>query len=369
MRLNSIWKKFLCLFLLLPVLYLPAYSQRVPDISPEEFTNMIISMSEYGGYFSSDNWVTNEVTYLDVIKPLEKLKIEGGVYMGVASNQNFTYIAAIRPELVFFVDIRHMNRMQHLVYKILFEESDTRAEFFSLLFSKPLGKEGSPGKDTNVDEIVNYFYRIPSNAEMLQKTCDKIIKTLKDKYKYPLETADEREIDYVLRMFHTYNLDITYQGYYTSRSRWPRLSDLMRTTDFEGDQLNAFNSRDKFLYIKELYHKNRIIPLTGNFAGTKAIRAVAEYLKAHDLTVTAYYVSNVENYLFRDGIFRSWVNNVKQLPITDQTVFIRWTHDQGWQRPQQSRLQYMKTFIKNYDSGRYYSYDDLKYYDYIKYER
>ena len=113
-------------------------AQKISPISAEKFTEIMNTISEPGGYYRSDIWVTNEWAYLDVIAPMKEMKIKGGVYIGVAANQNFSYIAAIKPELAFIVDIRHQNRMKHLMYKIMFELAETCAEFLSLLFGRPL---------------------------------------------------------------------------------------------------------------------------------------------------------------------------------------------------------------------------------------
>ena len=62
----------------------------------------------------------------------------------------------------------------------------------------------------------------------------------------------------------------------------------------------------------------------GDFAGPKAIRAVAEYLKAHEATVTAFYLSNVEQYLFQqEEDWSKFYSNVGTLPLTTESVFIR----------------------------------------------
>ena len=53
----------------------------------------------------------------------------GGVYLGVGPEQNFTYIAAMRPRIAFITDIRRGNLHLHLLYKALFELSANRAEF------------------------------------------------------------------------------------------------------------------------------------------------------------------------------------------------------------------------------------------------
>ncbi|MCH7782129.1 hypothetical protein IID62_03600 [candidate division KSB1 bacterium] len=340
------------------------HAQTVPEISPVEFSRMVKSMSEAGGYFSSDNWVTNETTYLDAIKPLERLNIKGGVYIGVASNQNFSYIAVIKPELVFFVDIRHLNRMQHLVYKVLFELAETRAEFFSLLFSKPLNSKNLPDERSDIDTLVEYFLRAPSNRGMNLETFEKVVSVLDNKYKYELEDTEENEIKLVLDAFYRHNLMITYSG--GSNYRFPTLGQLLRTTDFSGEQLNIFNSREKYQFIRKMHLENKIIPLTGNFAGRKALTEVADFLDKHNLKVSAYYVSNVERYLFRDGIFSEWVDNINKLPITDKTVFIRWTHNSNYLYSQMTRLQLISAFLNNYDAGKYFVYQDLINSEYIK---
>jgi len=341
-----------------------AHAQIVPDISPVEFSRMVKSMSEGGGYFPSDNWVTNETTYLDAIEPLERLAIKGGVYIGVASNQNFSYIAVIKPDIVFFVDIRHLNRMQHLVYKVLFELAETRAEFFSLLFSKSLNSKDPPDEKSNIDNLVNYFLRAPTDREMNQATFEKIVSVLDNKYKYNLEETEKNEIRAVLDAFYLHNLKITYNG--GSNYRFPNLGQLLKTTDSRGEQLNIFNSREKYQFVREMHLANKIIPLTGNFAGTKALTKVADFLDKYKLKVSAYYVSNVERYLFRDGIFSDWVENIYKLPINDNTVFIRWTHNSNYLYSQKTRLQLFNSFLDSYNAGKYLAYQDLINSEYVK---
>ena len=66
------------------------------------------------------------------------------------------------------------------------------------------------------------------------------------------------------------------------------------------------------------------MPLVGDFAGPTAIRSVGQYLKDHNSTVTAFYTSNVEQYLFQnaDG-WKKFYMNVSALPLQSRSVFIR----------------------------------------------
>ena len=66
-----------------------------------------------------------------------------------------------------------------------------------------------------------------------------------------------------------------------------------------------------------------LVPIVGNFAGPKALRAVSAYLKDKGAIVSAFYVSNVEEYLRRDGTWPNFCANVNTLPIDDTSTFIR----------------------------------------------
>src|SRR5262245_43778424 len=106
------------------------------QLSDEAFWNMTTEFSEVGGYFRSDNFVSNETTFQwNVIKHLKKTRT-GGVYLGVGPDQNFTYIVALQPKMAIIFDIRRQNAMQHLMYKALVEISADRADFLSKLFSR-----------------------------------------------------------------------------------------------------------------------------------------------------------------------------------------------------------------------------------------
>ena len=65
-------------------------------------------------------------------------------YVGVGPDQNFTYIAALKPRIAFIVDIRRQNMLLHLMYKALIEMSPTREEFLSRLFSRPMPGAAAP---------------------------------------------------------------------------------------------------------------------------------------------------------------------------------------------------------------------------------
>jgi len=69
--------------------------------------------------------------------------------------------------------------------------------------------------------------------------------------------------------------------------------------------------------------KNLIVPVVGNFAGPKALRAIGGWVKARGASVNVFYVSNVEQYLQQSGVWPAFCANVAALPLTPSSIFVR----------------------------------------------
>jgi hypothetical protein len=111
-------------------------SAEVPSkLTDKEFWSLISDFSESDGTFHSENLVSNELRFQTIVPALLKQATPGRVYLGVGSEQNFTYIAATKPSMAFILDIRRGNLDLHLIYKALFETSANRVEFVSKMFS------------------------------------------------------------------------------------------------------------------------------------------------------------------------------------------------------------------------------------------
>ena len=302
-----------------------AASEPIPaQLSDEAFWNMVNEFSETGGYFRSDNFVSNETTFQYVIKDLKKTK-PGGVYLGVGPDQNFTYIVALQPKIAIIFDIRRQNAMQHLMYKALVETSANRAEFLSKLFSRKR-PEGLSEKSTS-EELFAAYDSIEADRQLFRESLQEIKKQLEETHKFKLSQDDEGAIEYVLRAFYTGGPDLTYNGVgggNLGRGRMPSYGEMMQATDAEGANLSYMGSEENFKALQELEKKNLIVPVVGDFAGPKAIRTVAQYLKEHDAYVTAFYLSNVEQYLFQqDDDWSKFYRNVATLPLDSSATFIR----------------------------------------------
>src|SRR5205085_2600603 len=146
---------------------------------------------------------------------------------------------------------------------------------------------------------------------------------------------------------------------------FPTLAEVISQTDASGKNGGFLSTKEDYEFVRDMQRKNLIIPVTGDFSGSKALAAVGDYLRRHSFAVSAFYVSNVEQYLFQGRSFDGFVRNVRKLPINDKSLFIRSASARYFPGPAMSSLrlvillQPMQTFIKDYEEGSYPSYYDL----------
>ena len=244
--------------------------------------------------------------------------------MGVGPEQNFTYMTALKPDMAFIVDIRRGNLDLHLMYKALFELSADRAEFVSRLFARKL-PQGLTAKSTGA-EIFEAFVGLERSEVIYNDNLKAIRGQLVTHHGFALSDLDWGGVEYVYKAFSTFGPAIRYSstgaGFYGGGNQ-PSYADLMTATDANEVARSYLSSEENFRYLKDLESKNLLVPIVGNFAGPKAIRAVGQYLKDKGSTVSAFYLSNVEMYLQQDGIWGDFCNNVKALPLDESSTFIR----------------------------------------------
>ena len=297
-----------------------------PQLSDEAFWHLITDYSEAGGFFRFDNFISNEALFQHVLGRLKETTKPGGVYLGVGPDQNFTYIVALRPRIAFIVDIRRQNMLEHLMYKALIELSADRAEFLSRLFARQrpenIGPESSP------EELFKAFRNVPAELDLFFANLDAIKIQLKERHGFKLSAEDEASIQYIFRAFYVGGPNLTYVGpvtpRYAVRNRMPSYADLMMQDDGEGQNHSYLSSEDNFGVLKDLEQRNLIVPLIGDFAGPKTIRAVGTYLKQQNAVVTVFYLSNVEQYLFQQNDdWSRFYQNVATLPLDPNARFIR----------------------------------------------
>jgi hypothetical protein len=308
------------LLLIIPFSVSPAI--RAADTLPNAITDavfwkMISDFSETGGTFVFEMYMSNEVTFQTIIPDLLKVAPQGGVYLGVAPEQNFTYIATLRPRIAFIVDIRRENMIEMLMYKALFEISANRGEFLSRLFSRrPRSAQSDP--QASVESLFDAMAGGRGDAAFFAQNLQAIKDRLQKTHAFPLTAKDLRTIDDIYNLFYRGGPDASLTTYGTSY----RL--LMRQTDTRGRNWNFLTTEQNFQFVRQMQQKNLIVPVVGDFAGPKAIRAVAKYLHDHGAVVSAFYVSNVEEYIASPrSVWTAYCRNIASLPLNASSTFIR----------------------------------------------
>jgi hypothetical protein len=295
-------------------------------LSDQDFWRLSESMSEADGHFQSDNLLSNEMVFARIVPNLVAATRPGGVYLGVGPEQNFTYIAAMRPGMVFITDVRRGNLQLQLMYKALFELSANRADFVSRLFTKKR-PEGLTAAASARDLMIAYWDVWSDNEAAYAANLEAIDDELTKKHHLPLTTDDLQGVARVYRAFYFYGPGMNYSASTTLRavgnSRGTTYADLASQMDASGQGLSYLGSEDSFRVLKDLESRNLIVPVVGNFSGPKALRAVGAYVREHGATVGAFYVSNVEQYLRRDGTWPAFCANVATMPLDDSSMFIR----------------------------------------------
>ena len=124
---------------------------------PSAFASQIAALSEAPGYFDTDNLISNERSYLQVLPELQRRSVRGGVYLGVGPDQNFSYIADVRPAFAIILDIRRDNMLLHLLFKALFATSRTRIEYLALLTGRAVPATIDEWRQAPIDRVITYI--------------------------------------------------------------------------------------------------------------------------------------------------------------------------------------------------------------------
>jgi hypothetical protein len=327
----------------LALLAAPAAAQStIPDrLSDKEFWDFVSGNSEAGGFFRSDNFLSNEMGFLHPIPELKRIVKPGGVYFGVGPEQNFTYIAALQPKMAVLFDIRREMTVHQLMYKAIFELAPDRADFLSRLFSRP--RPANLDTTTNPVQLFASYIEAKLDTAAYRRNRIAIWDQLKKVHGFGLSADDSASFEYVYGAFFEAGPLINYnfrpgngmvilsgdrialrptRGF--GFGQMANFAEIQAATDADGNMLAFLATEPAYRYMRDMERRNMVVPVTGNFAGPSAIRQVGRWVRAHNATVTTFYLSNVEQYLFQspdDG--RKWFENVATLPLDSTSMFIR----------------------------------------------
>jgi hypothetical protein len=299
-----------------------------PLLTDREFWELMNALEEkpLADGYASDNLVSNEMLFSDVLPKLRQTVTPGSVFLGVGPEQNFSFVADLRPGIAFVVDLRRVNWHLHLMYKAAFEMSSDRADFLSRLFARR--RPNALAQSATAAELFDAFENSPLENAAVERNALQLTNYLAKERRLPLSGADLEGIGRVYRAFCQYGfaLDsastLTYARELVGRSG-PNFRDLMTQGTAGSGDLTYLGSEQRFVVVKDLHRRNLIVPVVGDFAGPTTLRAIGGFLRQRGAVMQVFYVSNVESYLRRDGVWDSFCTNVGSMPLAADSVFVR----------------------------------------------
>ena len=351
-------------------------------VADSTFVRLVDRLSEPGGYFDTDNLISNEDSYLHPLGVLREVGVEGGVYLGVGPDQNFAYMAEVRPRMAFLIDVRRDNLLQHLWFKALFTLAETRGDYLALMFgregaSNEAGGEGAGGvRDGPIlaeapGEVADSPRALLAELAALRVAPDtardireRVRRTVAS-FGVPLSEDDLEMVDFIHRSFVVAGPELKFTSFGRGADwRYPSYRDLILSTDLEGRAGHYLADAADYAFLRRMQLENRVVPVVGDLAGPHAVRAIGDEVRAMGEVVSAFYTSNVEFYLFGDGTYGDFARNTLTLPRNSTSVLIRsfFRGAHPLRRPgflSTQLVQRMDRFAELWESGEIRSYGQL----------
>ncbi len=332
------------------------------------FARLIEELSEPGGYFDTDNLISNETSYLHVVGAFDELGVRGGAYIGVGPDQNFSYIAAVRPSMAFIIDIRRDNLLHHLMFKALFSLARSRIEYLCLLFARPVPDDVQDWSDRSIDELIEYVDGAATDPDDAELAMAAIVDRVSS-FGLDLSDTDGEAIRRFHGTFIREGLGLRFRSHgRRPRPNYPTYRQLMLERDLAGRRASYLADEEDFQFLKSLQDRDLVVPVVGDLAGNHALAAIGRHVAERGERVSAIYVSNVEYYLWRASTYDRFAETVASLPYDDRSVIIRsyFGGNFGYVHPNAvpgyysvQLLQTFESFVKENSNGGLRSYIDL----------
>jgi hypothetical protein len=314
-----------------------AAAKLVPD---EAVGPLIARLSENAGNFPSENYVTNETSLLHVADVLRGPTLRGRAYVGVGPEQNYTYLAMLEPRVAYIIDIRRGNLLEHMLFRGCFEAGETRAEFLGALLARrprsvlPTETDASPSASrAGFAPIEAAFRGVPADTALRDEGVART-KALLDRLAVARTLGDDKALARIHDAFAKHGLAIAYTMLNVER-KYPTLGENFSARDSAGEAASFLGSEEIYARVRRLVLENRVLPVVGDFGGTHALRAIAEDIRARDLTLGVFYTSNVEQYLFEQRSYGAFVTSVQSMPHDAESRLVRVWFDAGKPHPSQ----------------------------------
>jgi hypothetical protein len=149
-----------------------------------------------------------------------------------------------------------------------------------------------------------------------------------------LAPGDEVSIEAIRKAFYEKGLSIAYSMKGSARV-YPTLAALLTAKTDRGDSAGFLGTTQKYEWLREFMKENRLVPVVGDFGSPLALSRVAEDMKGKGTKLGVFYTSNVEQYLFEDKKYETFLSNIRRMPVDEESLLVRVWFDQGRAHPKQ----------------------------------
>jgi len=289
-------------------------------LADEALGSLMARLSEAPGDFPSDNFVSNELSYLDVAPALRDPALRGRAYVGVGPEQNYTYIALTEPSVAYLVDLRRGNLLEHMVLRGCFEAGETRLGSLSALLARHARADTTPGAD-GFAPLAAAFASVPPDRGLLEEGVARSRAVLARLHVVGAP-GDDEGIARIHEAFFTRGLSLAFEMR-NSGLTFPTFGAVLAAREPDGVQGSFLASEEAYRRVRRFVVGNHVVSVVGDFGGRHALAAVADDMRARGLRLGVFYTSNVEQYLFDSGTHAAFLDNVRAMPRDDTSLLVR----------------------------------------------
>jgi hypothetical protein len=215
------------------------------------------------------------------------LKHRGGAYVGVGSDQGFTFIAAARSEIAWLIDYDPTVVRINKIHRTFIEASPTRAGFLELW----------------------HWTHKKRATKMLERRFGK-------------RSKDARAV------LSTYNWARKKLVWYFNRVKE---TGKKRTHHW-------LHTKQSYRYVRQMMLAKRVRIIRGNLLADRTLVGIGKAARELEIPVRVLYLSNAEEYWRYPQQFRV---NMRSLPVDKHSVVLRTRYSKTWKGPTLGRYRYI----------------------------
>lgn len=294
---------------------LQAFVALRPDSAGPPYKALIDRLGEPpSGPASADNLMTNEDSIATVLDRLAELPA-GLAYLGVGPDQNFSMIAAARPSKALILDYRTKNRNLHLLHKAIVEATGDRVAYLNAFWARSPVIDAPARADPA--RLVAAYAAAPMRPELLAESRARVRQFLENQgFRAEPDLAEIATIQARLAGPGP-------EARFLALKMYPAIGRLIAMKSRSGRPGHWLAGDAAYDAVRQLHQASAFLTIVADWAGTDALPKIAAYLSESRLKVGCIYVSDVEFFLFRSGLFGRYVANLARLPIADEAVIVR----------------------------------------------